>query len=80
MAVGAALIAGTVAASVAYLLYMRPQWRRYVVEIGRHLLTVAEGISNRKPSLEDTVRDELGSVRSPNPQIAEAFREAIGED
>ncbi len=41
MAIGAALLAGTVAASVVYLLYVRPKWRRYVVEIGHHILNVA---------------------------------------
>ena len=45
--VGAALAAGVVAAGVAYLLYHRPQWRRHVVEIGHHLLNVAEGMVGR---------------------------------
>ena len=46
-AVGAALAAGVVAAGVAYLLFLRPQWRRHVVEIGHHLLEVAEGMVKR---------------------------------
>lgn len=43
-AIIAATAAGVVAAGIAYLLYLRPQWRRQVVEIGRQLLNVAEGI------------------------------------
>jgi hypothetical protein len=44
MAIGAAVLAGTVAAGVAYVLHIRPQWRRHIVEAGRHLLNVAEGM------------------------------------
>jgi len=46
-ALGTALAAGIVAGGVAYLLYHRPQWRRHVVEIGHHLLNVAEGMITR---------------------------------
>ncbi len=44
LAFGAAVVAGVVAAGVAYLLYLRPQWRRQVVEVGRQLLNAADGI------------------------------------
>jgi len=39
----AAVSAGVLAAGVVYLLYLRPQWRRQVVEVSRHLLNLAEG-------------------------------------
>jgi len=52
VAIGAALLAGTVAASVVYLLYIRPKWRRHVVEIGHHLLNVAGSISSATNMME----------------------------
>ena len=58
-ALSAAILAGVVAAGVAYLLYLRPRWRRQVVEIGRHLLNVAEGVADSlKPSTPATSPDE----------------------
>ena len=48
-AVGSAVVAGVVAAGVVYLLHMRPQWKRHVVEIGRHLLGVADGLIHHHP-------------------------------
>ena len=47
VAIGAAVTAGVVAAGIVYLMYLRPQWRRQVVEIGHHLLNVAEGVLKR---------------------------------
>lgn len=44
---GVAIIAGVVAAGVAYLLHTRPHWRKYAVEAGRHLLNVADGVIHR---------------------------------
>ena len=60
-AILAAAAAGVVAASIAYLLYLRPQWRRQVVEVGRHLLNVAEGLIKRGadalPPADESARD-----------------------
>lgn len=47
IALGAALIAGLIAATITYLLHMRPQWRRHVSAVGRHLLGIAEGMGRR---------------------------------
>lgn len=44
----AAVTAGCVAAGIVYLMYKRPQWRRQVVEVGRHLLNLAEGVIKRR--------------------------------
>ena len=44
---GAAITAGMVAAGVVYLLYLRPQWRRHVVEVGHHVLNVADSLIKR---------------------------------
>ena len=46
-AIVAAVTAGVVAAGIVYLMYKRPQWRRQVVEVGRHLLNLAEGAIKR---------------------------------
>lgn len=75
-AVTTALIAGAVAAGVAYVMHIRPQWRRYVVDIGKHLLDVAEGML-RRPGLDSEVRERLDSAEDINPQMGEAFRDAI---
>jgi hypothetical protein len=45
--IGAAVTAGVVAAGVVYLLYVRPQWRRYVVEAGHHVLNITESLVKR---------------------------------
>jgi len=47
-AVVAAVTAGVVAAGIVYLMYLRPRWRRQVVELGRHLLNLAEGVIKRR--------------------------------
>ena len=47
VAIGAALIAGALAAAVTYVLCIRPRWRRYVADIGHHLLNVVEGLTRR---------------------------------
>ncbi|MHB0936247.1 MAG: hypothetical protein ACYDCO_01685 [Armatimonadota bacterium] len=44
----AAVTAGVVAAGIVYLMYKRPQWRRQVVEVGRHLLNLADGVIKRR--------------------------------
>ena len=46
-AIVAAVTAGVVAAGIVYLMYKRPQWRRQVVEVGRHLLNLTEGVIKR---------------------------------
>jgi len=44
----AAATAGIMAAGVVYLMYLRPQWRRQVMEVGHHLLNLAEGAIKRR--------------------------------
>jgi hypothetical protein len=44
----AAALAGTVAAVITYLLIERPQWRKTVLEAGRHLLNIADGMLHRR--------------------------------
>ncbi len=51
--VAAAALAGTVAAAVTYMLYERPQWRRTVLEFGRHLLNIADGLLHRRLDSRD---------------------------
>jgi hypothetical protein len=46
--IAAAISAGVMAAGIVYLMYLRPQWRRQAVELGHHLLNLAEGAIKRR--------------------------------
>lgn len=71
-------MAGAAGAVVAYLFFVRPKWRRYVVDIGHHLLNLAEGMQPRS-DLREEVREELAHIQNANPQVREAFRDALEE-
>ena len=58
--IGAAAVAGVVAAGIVYLLYRKPHWRRQVVEVGHHLLNFAEGIIKRG---QEAALDEMPTAR-----------------
>jgi len=53
MAIVTAVVAGSVAAGVAYLLYVRPQWRKGMLEFGRYLLSAAENVIHHPPVRHD---------------------------
>ena len=48
VAIGVAALAGIVAGSVALLIYRKPEWRRHFFALGRHLLSIAEGMIKEK--------------------------------
>lgn len=52
LAIGAAIAAGVIAATVTYLFATRPHWRRHVVDVGHHALNLAEGMLRHRKALE----------------------------
>jgi hypothetical protein len=46
--IGVAVVVGVAAAGIAYLLYMRPQWRRHAMNIGRHVWWAMEGLVKKE--------------------------------